>query len=936
MHVGSPFHESDLRASIQNLYSSGRYADIAVDASTEGSGIALRFITQRAYFVGKISVLGVKQPPNEGQLLSAAKLRTGSLYSVADKNQAIESLQTLLRQDGFYNADVQAQVDYEPEWEEAHVTFNLDAGKRAKLEKPSVSGNAPGTTGSIIRATHWKRLYGFLGLGWRPLTNARIRTGLDGIRRYYEKRNLLQSKVTLARLEYHDDSNTVEPYIDIKEGPRVVIRVEGAHLSQAKLVELVPLFQEHSIDPDLVTEGDHNIEQYLEAQGYFEAEVTHSITDGKDASERIVTYMVDRASRHKLAYLGVTGNHYFSNEMIRERLLIEPAHLPRFPYGRFNSSYLRQDLQTIQNLYTSNGFRDVKVTSRIEDDFRGRSNHLGVFIEIVEGPQSLVADLKLEGMNAQDRKNLEDQLSSTKNQVYSDAGVSLDRETVLNYYYGRGYLNATFEYYPTAAAEPNHFDLRYVVNPGGRTFVRNVLVTGLENTNPRLVFDRMELKGGEPLSLAKEIDTQRRLYDLGIFSHVTTAIQNPNGDEESKYVLYDVDEARHYSFTLGFGAQIARIGGGVSSFDNPAGSTGFAPRVAVGLSRNNLFGLGQTVGLQTAASTIEQRGALTYFIPRFISNDKLSLTTTALIENSNDIRTYTEHRREGSIQLSQRVSRAYTFQYRIAYRHITLSHLKINQGVLPVLAQPETAGVANFTVIHDKRDDPTDAHHGSYTTLDLSYAPGFLGTQTHFARGLFKNSTYHLFGRDLVFARSTQLGIIQRTGGKNDSTETDPNPIPLAERLYSGGSNSLRAFPDFQAGPRDGTTGFPVGGNALVANTFELRFPLFGDNLGGVLFHDAGNVYSSVEDVSVRFRQHTNDLHDFNYMVQSVGIGFRYRSPIGPISLDFSFSPDAPRFYGFKGTELQLLQCSIDNNCAAGRPQKINAFQFHFSLGQAF
>ncbi len=936
LHVGSPFHESDLRAAIQNLYSSGRYADMAVDASEAGSGIALRFITQRAYFVGRISVVGVKQPPNEGQLLSAAKLRTGSLYSVADKNQAIESLQTLLRQDGFYNADVQAEVDYEPEWEEAHVRFNIDAGQRAKLEKPSVSGNAAGTTAGIIRATHWKRLYGFLGLGWHPLTNERVRSGLDGIRRYYEKRNLLQSKVTLSRLEYHDDSNTVEPYIDIKEGPRVVIRVEGAHISQSKLVELVPMFQEHSIDPDLVTEGDHNIEQYLEAQGYFEAEVTHSLTDGKDARERIVTYLVDRASRHKLAYLGITGNHYFPNEMIRERLLIEPAHLPRFPYGRFNSSYLHQDLQTIQNLYTSNGFRDVKVTSRIEDDFRGRSNHLGVFIEIVEGPQSFVADLKLEGMNDQDRKNLEGQLSSSKNQVYSDADVSLDRETVLNYYYGQGYLNATFEYYPTAAAEPNHIDLRYVVNPGARTFVRNVLVTGLENTNPRLVFDRMELKGGEPLSLAKEIDTQRRLYDLGIFSHVTTAIQNPNGDEESKYVLYDVDEARHYSFTLGFGAQIARIGGGISSLDNPAGSTGFAPRIAVGLSRNNLFGLGQTIGLQTAASTIEQRGALTYFIPRFVSNDKLSLTTTALIENSNDIRTYTEHRREGSIQLSQRLSRAYTFQYRIAYRHITLSHLKINQGVLPVLAQPETAGVANFTVIHDKRDDPTDAHHGSYTTLDLSYAPGFLGTQTHFARGLFKNSTYHLFGRDLVFARSTQLGIIQRTGGKNDSTQTDPNPIPLAERIYSGGSNSLRAFPDFQAGPRDGTTGFPVGGNALLANTFELRFPLFGDNVGGVLFHDAGNVYSSVNDVSLRFRQHSHDLNDFNYMVQSVGIGFRYRSPIGPISLDFSFSPDAPRFYGFKGTELQLLQCSIDNNCAAGRPQKINAFQFHFSLGQAF
>jgi outer membrane protein assembly complex protein YaeT len=935
LHVGSPFHERDLRTALQNLYSSGRYADLAVDARDDGAGVALRFVTQRAYFVGRIEVLGVKQPPNEGQLLSAAKLRTGTIYSAAATNQAVESLQVLLRQNGFYNADVKSEVDYEPEWEEAHVTFNIDSGRRAKLEMPSITGNAQRSTASIVRATRWKRLYGFLGLGWQPVTNERIRSGLDNVRRYYENRNLLQSKVTLTRLDYHEDSNSVEPYIDIKEGPRVVVRVDGAHIGKAKLTELVPMFQEHSIDSDLITEGDHNIEQYLQSLGYFEAEVTHSMSDGKDASERIVTYLVDRGSRHKMVYLGITGNRYFSDRMIRERLLIEPASVPRYPYGRFNESYLRQDVQAIQNLYSANGFRDVKVTSHIQDDFKGGSNHLGVFIQIVEGPQWFVGDLKLEGASDADRKKLQQLISSSKNQVYSDAEISLDRENILNYYYGRGYLNASFDYYPTPAAAAQHMNLRYVVKPGPQTFVRNVLVTGLETTNPRLVFERMELKTGEALSLAKEIDSQRRLYDLGIFSHVTTAVQNPNGDEENKYVLFDVDEARHYSATFGFGAQLARIGGGITSLDNPAGSTGFAPRIAIGLSRNNLFGLGQTLGLQTAASTVEQKAALTYFIPHFVSNDKLSLTTSVLFENSNDIRTYTQHRREGSIQLSQRLSRAYTLQYRYAYRNITLSNVKIDPAVVPILSQPETAGVANFTIIQDKRDNPTDAHHGIYTTLDFSYAPGFLGTQTHFARGLFRNSTYHLFGRDLVFARSTQFGIIQRTGGKNDTTANDSNPIPLAERLYSGGSTSLRAFPDFQAGPRDLTTGFPIGGNAFLANSFELRFPLYGENLGGVLFHDAGNVYSSVEDFSLRFRQ--RDLQDFNYMVQSVGFGFRYRSPIGPIGLDFSFSPDAPRFYGLKGTEQQLLDCPVSNPvCLPSLVQKVNAFQFHFSLGQAF
>jgi outer membrane protein assembly complex protein YaeT len=933
LQAGAIFHERDLRRALQNLYASGRYADLAVDAREEGNGVALRFVTERAYFVGRVEVAGAKQPPNEGQLVSAAKLRQGTLYSTAEKNEAVESLQVLLRQNGFYNANVSADVDYEPEYEQAHVTFNLEPGKRAKLELPVVTGNTMRSTTSIVRATHWKRLYGFLGLGWEPLTAARLRSGLDNVRKQYENRGLLESKVTISQLDYHEAGNSVQPHIEIKEGSRVAIRVEGVNLAKGKLTELVPTFQEHAIDPDLLLEGDRNIEAYLESRGYFEAEVSHSISEGKNSSEQTVTYLVDRGSRHKLVYLGISGNHYFSYRTIRERLLTEPARLPRYPYGRFNESYLRQDVQSIQSLYAANGFRDVKVTSRVQDDFHGRTNHLAAFIDIVEGRQWIVSELQIEGAAEADRKALEGMLALGRNQPFGDAGISLDRENILDYYYGRGYLNATFDYYVTAAARPNRVDLRYVVKPGGREFVRNVLITGLETTKPRLIFERMELKSGEPLSLSKEIDSQRRLYDLGIFARVSTAIQNPGGEEDHKYVLYDVDEARHYSVTFGFGAQIARIGGGVTSLDNPAGSTGFAPRFAIGVSRLNLFGLGQTLGLQTSISTIEQKVALTYFIPHFVSNEKLSFTTTVLYDDASDIRTYTAHRREASMQLSERLSRAFTFQYRVAYRNVTLSNLKIIEGAVPVLAQPETAGVATFTVIEDKRDDPTDAHHGSYTTADLSYAPGFLGTQTHFARGLFRNSTYHLFGRDLVFARSTQFGLIQRTGGKNEGLG-DTNDIPLAERLYSGGSTSLRAFPDFEAGPRDLTTGFPIGGNALLANTFELRFPLFGDSVGGVLFHDAGNVYTNIQDLSFRFRQ--RNLDDFDYMVQSVGFGIRYRTPIGPLRVDLSFSPDAPRFFGLKGTVQQLLDCPTSVVCLPSVVQKINGFQFHFSLGQAF
>jgi outer membrane protein insertion porin family len=241
--------------------------------------------------------------------------------------------------------------------------------------------------------------------------------------------------------------------------------------------------------------------------------------------------------------------------------------------------------------------------------------------------------------------------------------------------------------------------------------------------------------------------------------------------------------------------------------------------------------------------------------------------------------------------------------------------------LIPILSQQDRAGILSMSFIQDRRDDPINTRRGYLNTVDLGSAWKGFGSATDYARIVVRNSTYHRIGRDLVLARSLQFGYIDRLGGLPD--------IPFAERFFSGGASTNRAFPDNQAGPRDTETGFPLGGNAFVFNNTELRFPLIGDNVGGVLFHDIGNVYASLGDVSFRFRQ--KNIQDFNYAVNSFGFGIRYRTPVGPIRVDFSLSPDSPRFYGFSGTLDQLLanQGKLIN-------QRIDVFQFHFSLGPTF
>jgi outer membrane protein assembly factor BamA len=222
-----------------------------------------------------------------------------------------------------------------------------------------------------------------------------------------------------------------------------------------------------------------------------------------------------------------------------------------------------------------------------------------------------------------------------------------------------------------------------------------------------------------------------------------------------------------------------------------------------------------------------------------------------------------------------------------------------------------------------------------YNTIDLGIASHLLGSNRNFARALVHNSSYYPLGKKMVLARSTELGEIYPIHYVGDPADA----IPLPERFFGGG-DSDRAFPVYQAGPRDTLTGFPLGGQALLFNQTELRFPLIGDNIGGVLFHDMGNIYSSFSHLS--FRVHQDNLEDFNYMVHAVGMGLRYRTPVGPLRVDFAYSINPPYFNGFNGTQQELVNAGV-NPCPAppGAPyqcnvQNVSHFQFFFSIGQTF
>ena len=944
---GQLLRAEDVSSAIDALFATGRFADIAVEAEVSGSGVLIRFITQNVTFIGHVSVSGkLLESPNEGQAFQALNLSMGTVFHEEDVTHAVESLQRLLQSNGLYEAQITPTVTPNEENQLVSISFRVVEGKRAKYEMPIGLGEGILSDDVVARVTGWRIP---IIHWWRHVTEGRTRKGVQSLLGKYQGQDHLTARVELDKLDYDSEHRRVRPNLTVTAGPEIKIEAVETKVSKRILKRYVPVFQERSVDNDLLVEGRRNLRDYLQSQGYYDADVDFRVQPVKDDVETI-EYVIARGQRYKLYHVSISGNKYFDTGTIRERMFTAPASFI-LRHGRYSEAFIRKDQEIISELYRNNGFRDVKINAVVDRKDQGNPGRFAVTFQIEEGPQWIIDHLEVRGVGQGNLTDLTSHLASSAGQPLSDENLALDRTAALNEYYGRGFPAATFTADWQPSGTPHHVDMVYSVTEGEPQYVRGVIVSGLTTTRQSFVEKYITFKNGDPLSPNRQADIQRRFYDLGVFARVDTAIENPDGDTEFKNVLYSFDEANRYTFSVGFGAQLARFGApSTTSLSTPAGSTGFSQLVSLTATRLNFLGLGHTVTWRGVYSSIEKLASLSYLQPRFLNVDGQNLTYTLLYDSSLDVRTFASQREEGSVQLSRRFSKSLSGLFQFSYRRVSVSRVVIPELLIPQLVQPVRIGMLSASFIQDRRDNPADPHRGIYTTVNFGLADRYFGSQRGFGRILIRNATYYSLTNNLVLARQTQFGVIAPFSPPAGLSAQES--VPLPERFFGGGADSLRAFPYNQAGPRDigapaaagqpsyQPTGFPLGGNALFFNNVELRFPLIGNNIKGVLFHDMGNVYSSIGDMSLRF--HQRDLKDFGYGVHAVGFGIRYQTPVGPIRGDLAYSINPPSFVGFKGTPDQLLQCNPNLPSSAlpsfcqSVTQGISHFQFFFSIGQTF
>ncbi len=898
--ANAPYSEEKIQQTAAALKKAGNFPDVKVEVVPDIAGLRVSFLLEPSFYLGVVEFPGAIKRFSYIRLLQVANLSDEDPYDPSRVAVAEQSLTDFLHKNGYFQATVHAKPAIDDSHQLVNLTFSVNMGKQARIDSVRVDGPDQPESAQLLHAMQSlrARLSRALLKPGKPYSPGRITAATAQMKRILSKQRRFAGSIRENPPQFDAATNRVAVSFKVEVGAVVVVRTVGAKLSFIPLLanrqmkKLIPIFSEHAVDRDLVEEGQRNLVEYFQKKGFDNVKVT---TDFKRQPDQIlVTYTIDRGKKHKVDRISFHGNYRVSENDLSGQLVVKPSHI--WTHGSLSQKLLKQSASNIESLYRDRGYEDVKVTSRTS----AHDNKIDVDFDIAEGPQTLVQDVKISGND----HVVSDQLTAPKGfqlkvgEAFSPRKLAEDRNRISATYLDRGYLNVDVKATVARnAGDPQHVNVAYAIDEHQPVRLSEVVYLGQEHTREPLIVKTANLRSETPMQRQKLLEAESRLYDLSIFDWSSVGPRKPITDQTDEMALVKVHEAKRNELTYGVGFEISHRGGNIPTGTvalpggggeiglggnqiAPSQSTFASPRGLIEFTRRNMRGLAETASASILLSRLDQKALTTYAQPHFIGSQWQSLTSFSLERNSENP-LFTAALGDLSFQVERVISpRTNTrLQLRYDFNKTDLSHLLVPDLVLDQDRRVRLSTVSG-TLIRDTRDKPLDAHRGVFSTLDLGITPTAFGSSANFAK-LFGQYAFYKPVHSMVFANSLRLGLAVPFAGSF---------VPTSQLFFSGGGTTLRSFPIDEAGPQrlvpfcdvlQNQTGcvnvtVPVGGRQLFILNSELRFPLHvNKSLGGVVFYDGGNVYSAI------------NIRNFvdNY-TNTVGIGLRYATPIGPVRID--------------------------------------------------
>jgi outer membrane protein insertion porin family len=897
--VHEPYSQERVEASVRALQAAVGLPKVTVQIVPNPSGLRLDFLLEPAYYLGILNFSAAVKQFSYTRLMEVSNLADEDPYDPARLPIAEQALQELFKNNGYFRATVHARTDIDDQHQLVNVSFDIALGKQARIASVAVEGPANPEAARLVRSVRSlrARLTGGLLKPGKPYAEDRLKAATALIKRQLAKERRLASTVKQNPPVFHPENNRVDVSFTVEPGPVVNLRTQGAKLStfrflaERQMKRLIPIYSEGTIDSDLVEEGQQNLIDYFQKKGYSDVKV--NINFQRQPDQIVLAYEIDRGKKHKVQSISFHGNQQISDQDLMAQVVVKRSHL--WTHGGVSPKLLKQSASNIQALYLDRGYETARVTTQVV----ANELKLNINFDIQEGAQTLVDNVQTTGNISIPEAQLTApqgfQLRSGGS--YSPRRLTEDRNRITATYLNQGYLNAEVKATITRRSDDRHrVIVAYTINEHQRVTVNSVLYMGQRVTRLSLIEKTAKIPVEAPMRKGELLEAESRLYDLNIFDWSSVGPQKPIADQNDEEVLVKVHEAKRNDITYGFGFEVARRGGNVPSGTvavpglppvelgknklAPSEATFASPLGSIQFSRRNMRGLGEIASGTLVLSQLDQRFVTTYSQPRFLGSQWSSLTSFS-IERTSENPLFTAGLGDLSFQVERLISRKHStrLQLRYDFNKTILSHLIVPELVLPQDRNVRLSTLSG-SLIQDTRDKPLDAHRGVFATLNLGITPTALGSSANFTKLLGQYAFYKEL-HSVVFANSIRMGFASPVSGSF---------VPTSELFFSGGGTTLRGFPINEAGPQrivpfcnvlTGETGcvnitVPVGGRQLFILNSEVRFPLkIMKALGGVVFYDGGNVYSAIN-----FKDFTNNYSN------TVGLGLRYSTPIGPIRID--------------------------------------------------
>ncbi|MGI9088237.1 MAG: BamA/OMP85 family outer membrane protein [Chthoniobacterales bacterium] len=634
------------------------------------------------------------------------------------------------------------------------------------------------------------------------------------------------------------------------------------------LKEQISSIQELGLTAARADDAAFFLELYYRKHGFSKVAVSYHIVGNNRLRLEVV-----EGPRTTIRKINFVGNGTLASDKLFE-FVVGPTR-ERYSKAETRLPYVLSDIDEgvdlVRRLYISEGFLNVIVQSPnvqpVDETF------VDLTIAIVEGARYYFGGLSYSGRTVYSPEQLSNELADILSEPYTDRRLADIPRRLQSYFKARGYYSVKVNAAGApAAARGGRVPVQVTISPGPVYYFDGTNVTGLRRLHPSFLSKRFRALSGKKYNPTTLDDKFREMMRTGLFNILQITPKPIEGDKLQLQITAEEAKSKEFGFSFGYGTYAGVI-------------------VGASFRERDLFGTGRPLTTSAEYSGRGYKGEILYEDPwLFDTENHLKLHLSAL---TFDFDGYSKFELGGRVDLSRHLTKQYEFGAVFLARHV-----EITSATIPTEFLGRTSYQVNsigFTQAYDPRKSPLVSPRGIVIDNTFDYATQSLGSQLDFVRATARVSYYIPFSPEKKIIHlnpsaddevsgfrhwfeQSQLAFGARAGVIEGLNGTS---IPIDERFFNGGNNTVRSFGERNLGPH--VNGNPIGGEFFSVYNVEYTFPVFGE-LQGAVFVDAGNLLTNADDAG---------FSDLRY---AVGIGLRYKLPIGPLRIDYGVNP-SPRDY---------------------------------------